>query len=138
MRMVQISDHYLPYLEGTLIVVASGEHVRILEAKGRDVVELDKLDASSWQGEREKQLYAASHEDEQERQYRLHLYSALRAYLEKKHPSAIVMCAPEVYQNEVKDALSNEQRDLITQFIPKNLASLPIDAIVRILQEKQA
>lgn len=136
--MFHISEHYLPYVEGTLIIVVSGSCARVFSAGGRSIEEIEGIEEVKADPAREKQLYAESREDEQEQNHRGILYKKLSHYLADKKPNALILCAPEAYQNEVKEALTKEQQERITQFVPKNLASLPIDAIVRILQEKQA
>ncbi len=135
---MQISEHYLPYAPNTYIVVVSADRARILRASDRTVEEVDLLEAELVHHDRERSLYEDGKAENQEAHKRQTLFSLLSDRLTSLKPDAIVLCIPEAHQKEIQDQLPKELLDKVTHLIPKNLASLPIDSIVRILQERQA
>ena len=62
-----------------------------------------------------------------------HLLGLLKGDIEE-----IIICAPEVYKNELAEALHSQVMAKVKDVVPKNLASLKLDQIIRILQENRA
>lgn len=136
--MIQISEHYLPYAPNTYIVVVSADRARVLRASERTVEEVETLEAEHVHHDRENAVYEDGHAEGQEEHKRHALYKLLSERLVQLKPDSIVLCTPEAHQKEIQEQLPKELLDKVSHLIPKNLASLPIDSIVRILQERQA
>ena len=140
---MKISEHYLGYPEKTLIVVSNNEIAKILGAFEREVEELDLLEITTKQPEHRASGTPNSGPpdiDEMKRHSRMELYANLNKKLMgllKTKYKMIVLCAPEAYKNEIADAMHTDVMKAVVEVVPKNLASLPLDQVIRILQEKK-
>lgn len=135
---MQISDHYLPYAPNTYIVVASADRARVLVASDRSVEETKMFEAKKHEHDREHGHFEDGSQDSADEQSRRALYQELGKYLVSMNPDSIVLCIPEAHSQQVQEQLPKAVVEKVSHLIPKNLASLPIDAIIRILQERQA
>ncbi|MBU0613870.1 hypothetical protein KJ766_01125, partial [Patescibacteria group bacterium] len=78
--------------------------------------------------------------DEIKNQKRLELYKDLNDELmifANDNDLEIILCVPEANKNILVDSLHPDVKKRITHFVSKNLASLNIEQIVRILQENK-
>ena len=76
--------------------------------------------------------------DEDKKNVRGAMYKNLSKYLLKQlqvGPADLVLCAPEALKNEVFEEMHTDVQKAAVEVVPKNLASLELDQIVRILQE---
>ncbi len=139
-----ISQHYLGYPKKTLIVVTNNELAKIYSAHEREVEEFDVLEVKPEKPEERASgtpNSAPPDVDELKRNSRMELYSDLSKRLQKllkKDYEQIILCAPEASKNELAEAMHTDVAELISEVVPKNLASLPLDQIIRILQETRA
>ena len=138
---MQISEHYLGYPKKTLIVVTNNELAKIFSALEREVEELDLLEVTT-----EKPEFRADGTpnsappdiDEMKRHSRMELYANLSKRLQKllkKGNKEIILCVPEASKNELAEAMHTDVMKAVKEVVPKNLASLQLDQIIRILQE---
>ncbi|MFH1632146.1 MAG: hypothetical protein ABIA47_04000 [bacterium] len=136
-----ISNNYLPYENKTLIILTNNECAKIHSAFERDVDELQVMEISTYIPEQRSTgtpNSAPPDVDEIKRHSRLELYADLSKRLQgllKDGYSGIVMCAPEAYKNEIVDSMHTDVKNCIIEVVPKNLAMLPLDQVIRILQE---
>ena len=136
-----ISEHYLGYPKRTLIVVTNNEMAKIFTAFEREVEELDVLQIETEKPEARASgtpNAAAPDIDEMKRHIRSELYGSLSKRLQKllkKDYKQIILCAPEASKNEIIDAMHTDVMKMVGEVVPKNLASLQLDQIIRILQE---
>lgn len=138
---MQISDHYLPYAKKTLIVVANSEIARLLIAENRELNELEAFEVTTALPETRTANSAPPDVDEMKRHSRLELYREISDRMQellKEGVEEIILCAPEVHKNEFAEAMHTDVSAHVKEVIPKNLASLKIDQIIRILQENRA
>lgn len=141
---MKISDHYLGYSEKTLIVVTNNEVAKILGADDREVEEMDVLEVSTEKPSSRSSGTANSGPpdvDEMKRHSRLELYKELSDRLLdllKGGYKKIVLCAPEAHKNEIIESMHPDVVKAVEEVVPKNLASLALDQVIRILQEKKA
>lgn len=141
---MQISQHYLGYPKKTLIVVTNNELAKLFSAHEREVEELEVMELSVEKPEHRAEGGANSAPpdiDEMKRHTRGELYSQLSSKLMellKGDHEEIVLCAPEALKNEIHDAMHTDVKAAISELVPKNLASLPLDQIIRILQETKS
>lgn len=139
---MQISDHYRPFEKKTVIAVTNNEKARLLLAEGRELDEIEVIDtpgdapiersmSKHGQGEadfdamklhRLKELYAA-------------LADRLRDMLDHEGYEVAIVCVPEVNKHTFAEHLPEDMKKKISEVIPKNLASMDIPHIVRILLE---
>lgn len=136
---MRISDHYSPYADNTYIVVSNSHLARLFKAADREVEEIEVLELAAKEHNKEHLAYSADPE-EHDQQARINLYQRLSKHLDEMvpHPEHLVICVPEANKHELVAALAKYVQKDEENIIPKNLASLPIDAIVRILQERQS
>lgn len=139
---MQISDHYRAFEKKTVIAVTNNEKARLLSAEGREIDEVEVIEtpdnapverAMSKHGQGEADFDAM-------KLHRLkELYSALadrlRQMLDHEGYAAAIVCVPEVNKNTFSDHLPGDMQTKISEVIPKNLASMDIPHIVRILLE---
>lgn len=139
---MQISDHYRPFEHKTVIAVTNNEKARLLCAEGREVDEIEVIEtpetasvergmSKHGQGEadfdamkvhRLKELYVA-------------LGDRLRQMLDHEGYAEAIVCVPEINKNTFAEHLPGDMQKKIAEVVPKNLASMDIPHIVRILLE---
>ncbi|MCH8049329.1 host attachment protein [Patescibacteria group bacterium] len=141
---MQISQHYVGYPKKTLIVISNNELAKIYSAFEREVEELEMLEVKTEppQSRATGTPNAAPPDiDQMKKHSRLELYASLSDrlhHLLKHDYEEVVLCVPEASKNEIIEALHSDVRKKIKEVVPKNLASLPLDQIIRILQETKA
>lgn len=139
---MQISEHYVNYPKRTLIVLTNNELAKLLLVNDREVDEIALLKVDTEIPEERSSGTANSAPpdiDEIKRHSRMELYKQLSDKLMKsrKDVEEIILCAPEANKNELLDAMHTDIQQLVKEVVPKNLASLPLDQVVRILQESR-
>lgn len=139
---MQISDHYRPFAEKTLIVVTNNEQARLLSAIDREVEEIEVIETPDMEKrERITGQYASTQPDfdamKQNRLIELYhkLHKRLEALLHDDQFTKAIICVPEVNKNLFNEHLPPDGAHKISEVIPKNLASMEIGHIVRILLE---
>ena len=138
---MQISQHYPPYEQKTFIVVTNNQLARVYIAKDREIEEVKEFKAKEI--DREGMQSGTANDgprdiDEDKHNVRHAMYKDLSKYLMKElgsEPADLVLCAPEALKNEVFEEMHTDVQKAADEVVPKNLASLPLDQIVRILQE---
>ncbi len=139
---MRISDHYRPFEKKTLIAVTNNEFARLLKAEGQEVEEIatiktpdtaapERVTAGNGRGgpdldalkvHRLKELYSA-------------LTDKLRDLLDHDDYKEAIVCVPEVNKNIFTEYLPADLAKRLHEVVPKNLASMDIPHIVRILLE---
>lgn len=138
---MEISQHYLAYPKKTLIVVTNNEMAKIHRAFDREIEEIEVLQMEREGGDDRPSGTPNSGPpdiDEQKRHTRKELYSELSDRLMsllKGGDETVILCAPEANKNDVVESMHTDVMNAVEEVVPKNLASLPLDAVVRILQE---
>lgn len=125
-----------------VIAVTNNERARLLCAEGREVDEVEVIETPELAAvERSMSKHGQGEADfDAMKLNRLkELYSALgerlRMMLEHEGYAEAIVCVPEVNKNHFADHMPNDMVKKITEVIPKNLASMDIPHIVRILLE---
>lgn len=140
---MQISEHYLPYTKKTLIAVTNNELAKLYKAEDREVEPVETLQIDMEAGDDRASGTSNSAPpkiDNMKLETKKDLYRMLSDQLMKAIKEGyedIILCAPEVNKNEITEAMHTDVMKLVVEVIPKNLASLPEDQIVRILQESR-
>jgi len=135
---MHISDHYSPFEKKTLIVVTNNEKARLFKAEGREVDELEIIESpETAETDRVTEMYT---DLDQMKLHRLkELYSALSKRLLElvDHDSyaTIIACVPEVNKSHFATHMHTDVLKHISETVPKNLASMDLPNIVRILVE---
>ncbi|MEK7183031.1 MAG: hypothetical protein AAB776_00170 [Patescibacteria group bacterium] len=139
---MRISDHYRPFEKKVVIAVTNNERARLLCAEGREVDEIEVIETPEIAAiERSMSKHGQGEADfDAMKLHRLkELYSALgdrlRMMLEHEGYAEAIVCVPEVNKNHFADHMPVDMVKKITEVIPKNLASMDILHIVRILLE---
>lgn len=134
---MQISDHYPSFPKKTLLVLTNNELARLYTLIERDIDELSVIETPDIEPAATPaspaDLDAAKHHR------RVELYNALAIALrhEVEHNDVvdIILCAPEANKNDLTAALAPDILKRIKTVVPKNLASMELVQVVRILFE---
>jgi hypothetical protein len=135
---MHISDHYTPFAKKTLIVVTNNEKARLFKAEDRDVEEIE-LVSSPETAETDRVSEIDVDFDQMKINRLKELYHALSKRLlelvDHEGYATIVACVPEVNKSHFASDMHTDVLKHISETIPKNLASMDINNIVRILVE---
>jgi len=141
---MEISTHYLPYPKKTLIAVTNNELAKIYRAFEREIEEIAVIEGEEVVMDGRGSGTSNDgppHTDEVRKHVRNDIYKALSKKLMsllKKDDEEIILCAPEAFKNDLVEHMHTDVMQSVVEVVPKNLASLPLDAVVRILQETRA
>ncbi len=139
---MRISDHYRPFAKKTLIAVTNNESARLLSAIEREVEEIDEITTPA-NSKRERVTSARAvgqpSFDNMKDHRLIELYHKLEERLQELLKSdrfeTVIVCVPEVNKNIFIEHLHSDLAKKIDEVIPKNLASMEVGHIVRILLE---
>lgn len=139
---MRISDHYQAFTKKTVIALTNNERCRLLVAHNRDIEEVDGIEAPEFEHlERITAAHASTKKDiDDMKDNRLtNLYSAisekLRAMIAHEGVEEVLICVPEINKNLLIDSLHADVKKYLLETVPKNLASMDLNNIVRILME---
>jgi stalled ribosome rescue protein Dom34 len=138
---MQISNHYAPYEKKTLVVVTNNEVAKIFELQDREINLVSEIKAQEIEkvGRSSGKINDGPKDfDEEKRLTRVLMYKDLSEHLLgkiQKEQLDLILCAPEAYKNEIFEQMHSQVQKVAKEIVPKNLASLPLDQIIRILQE---
>lgn len=125
-----------------VIAVTNNECARLLCAEGREVDEIEIIETPEIAPvERMMSKHGNGEPDfDAMKEHRLQeLYSALgerlRKMLDHEGYTEAIVCVPEVNKNAFAQHLPGDMQKKIAEVVPKNLASMDIPHIVRILLE---
>jgi protein required for attachment to host cells len=129
-----ISEHYRPYFQKTFILVCDSHQAKFFSAENREVLEINQLkkdiaDSSS--------LISPDEKENLEKVDTLKFFKVIANELDKMADQCqeIVIVVPDLHKNQLSSELSDKVLAKSKELICKNLASLEIDAIMRIIQE---
>lgn len=133
-----LSEHYPAFVKPTLLVLTNNELARLFTCRERDVDELDVITTPETASE-EPTPSAPASIDAAKQHRRVELYAALserlQTLLAQKAFHDIVLCVPEANKNELVNALHPDIAKRIASLVPKNLASMELTQVLRILFE---
>lgn len=138
---MQISEHYPAFLKKTLLVLTNNELAKLYSGEGRVVEALEIITTSdnrSAPQDGRKDGIAMVDTDAEKRQRLVELYGALNDRLLDllKHDYAeIILCVPEANKNELTASLHADVDKRVKSLVPKNLASMELNQVMRILFE---
>lgn len=138
---MQITEHYPAFAKKTLLIVTNNELAKLYAGDGREIDFLETIDTNT-----EKKLpqdgrrdgIAMVDTDAEKRQRLVALYGMLNTRLLdllKKGFVDIILCVPEANKNELVAALHVDVEKRVTSVVPKNLASMELVQVMRILFE---
>jgi len=137
---MQFSVHYPPFAKKTLIALTNNERARLLSAQDRTVEEIDVIDSPETVSEGRARGANVSIEQDYDaiKEHRLtHLYGSLsdrmRQLLDHDGYEIAVICVPEANKNSFSNAMHPDVLKRIEDVIPKNLCSMDLNNVVRIL-----
>ncbi len=135
---MHISDHYTPFAKKTLIVVTNNEKARLFKAEDREVEEIELI-SSAETAETDRVSETDVDFDQMKINRLKELYHALSKRLlemvDHEGYKTIIACVPEVNKSHFASDMHTDVLKHISETIPKNLASMDINNIVRILVE---
>ena len=135
---MHISDHYTPFSKKTLIVVTNNEKARLFKAEDREVEEIELI-SSAETAETDRVSETDVDFDQMKINRLKELYHALSKRLlemvDHEGYKTIIACVPEVNKSHFASDMHTDVLKHISETIPKNLASMDINNIVRILVE---
>ncbi len=139
---MQFSEHYPPFAEKTLIALTNNERARLLSAQGREVEEIDVIETpdTATDGKTKGANVSIEQDYDAMKAHRLvHLYGALskrmRMMLDHEGFVRAVICVPEANKNAFTEAMHPDVLKRIDDVVPKNLCSMDLANVVRILIE---
>ncbi|MBP9828188.1 hypothetical protein KBC55_03465 [Patescibacteria group bacterium] len=139
---MRISDHYKAFEKKTVIALTNNERCRLLIAHHREIEEVEGLASPEFEhAERITAAHASTKKDiDDMKDNRLvTLYSAisekLRTMIDHDGVEEVLICVPEINKNILIDALHADVKKALLDTVPKNLASMDLNNIVRILME---
>lgn len=126
---MEFSTQYRGYDDPTMIILTNNHEARFLRAYGHTVEEIDQIIVDEKEGAT----------DEERQKARTALYKKLGKRIEgaAKEMEYLILCAPEALREDIEEALSDAMKAAIGDIIPKNLAKLQPDQVIRILQENR-
>lgn len=139
---MHISEHYPALVKSTLLVLTNNELAKLYSGHERELTELEVLTAK--EGEPVERLTgtnlpSAGDADASKLRRRDEFYSALSARLQellkKDDYREIILCVPEANKNDLSQALHPDVKKRVKSLVPKNLASMELAQVVRILFE---
>lgn len=127
---MELAAHFAAYPENSLIVVTNNEKARFITANGRDIQETDMLGAD---------IEVEGRDESEQLDDRSALYGALQKKLSSVAPKFdhIFLCAPEALKDALLESVPKEACDKVSAVIPKNLAALDLESVMRILDESR-
>jgi hypothetical protein len=135
---MRISDHYSPFTKKTLIVVTNNERARLFKASEREVEEIETVDSPDT-AETDRVSETDVDFDQMKINRLKELYHALSKRLlemvDHEGYETIIACVPEVNKSHFISDMHTDVQKHISDMVPKNLASMDINNIVRILVE---
>lgn len=134
---MQISGHYPAFPKKTLLALTNNEFAKLYTLHERDISELVVIDtpdnAPAATPASPADLDAAKLHRRQE------LYTSLSAellrLLQSDGIADIILCAPEANKNDLLAVLHPDVEKRVKTVVPKNLASMELAQVVRILFE---
>lgn len=138
---MKLSEYYNNYKKPTLIVILNSQKARIIKAEDRDFNEVNVLEREEDKVEGRPGLGPNAgplDEDAREKEGVKRFFKEVAEYLRgdiSKEAGQILIAVPDIHSNLFESQLHNEIKDKMGEIINKNLASLELDAIARILQE---
>ncbi len=138
---MHISEHYPAFAQKTLLVLTNNELAKLFALDDREIIAHSVIETSELEPvERETRPNGTGMPDlDAAKQHRrLELYHALSNALQELTRDEfvdIILCVPEANKNELVDALHTDVVKHIISTIPKNLASMELPQVMRILFE---
>lgn len=137
---MQFSVHYPPFTKKTLIALTNNERARLLIAEDRNVEEIEVIETPETDTAGRQRGADVSIEQDYDamKEHRLtHLYGSLsermRDLLDHEGYESAVICVPEANKNTFTTAMHPDVLKRIEDVIPKNLCSMDLSNVVRIL-----
>ncbi len=138
---MQITEHYPAFANKTLLVLTNNELAKLYAGDGREIDALEIIDTNAGKSlpqDGRKDGIAMVDTDAEKRQRLVELYGLLNDRLLdllKKDFVDIILCVPEANKNELVAALHTDVEKRVKSVIPKNLASMELVQVMRILFE---
>ncbi len=135
---MRISDHYSPFKEKTLILVTNNERARLFRADDREVEEVETIETADY-GITDRVSEIDVDFDQMKINRLKELYHALSKrvleMVDHDGYKAIIACVPEVNKQHFVNDMHTDVQKHIKELVPKNLCSMDLGNIVRILVE---
>lgn len=135
---MQISEHYPAFSKQTLLVLTNNELAKLYAGEGREINEYETINTPESSQESRKDGIAMVDSDAVKHQRLVELYNRLNTRLLEllsKGFDDIILCAPEANKNELVAALHPDVERRVKSVVPKNLASMELSHVIRILFE---
>lgn len=139
---MHLSEHYPAFPKKTLLVLTNNELAKLYACHERDVEELAVISTPEIEPvERVSSPNLAGIPDldaaKQHRRQELYteLSEQLHSLMLKQDYREIILCVPEANKNELVAVLNADVAKRIKSLVPKNLASMELGQVLRILFE---
>ena len=138
---MQLSENYRAFEKMTMIVVINSQRARFIKAEGRDLNEVNELERGERENEGRPGLGPNAgplDEDAQEKEDVKRFFKEVAEYLQKKLPADVenlIIAVPDFHMNLLEENLHPDTKAKILEMVNKNLASLEVSAIAKIILE---
>lgn len=139
---MHLSEHYPAFTKVTILVLTNNELAKLYRCEDREVDELAVLTTPELEPIARTtgtNLPGLPDLDAAKQHRREELYHALSerllAMLQEKSFQEILLCVPEANKNELTAALHPDVLKRVKTVVPKNLASMDLQHVTRILFE---
>lgn len=138
---MQISEHYPAFTKQTLLVLTNNELAKLYAGEGREIHELETITTNEPKAslrDSRKDGIGMVDPDAAKHQRLVELYGLLNTRLREltcEGSIDIILCAPEANKNELVSALHPDVEKRVKSVVPKNLASMELSHVIRILFE---
>lgn len=138
---MQLSENYRAFEKVTMIVVINSQKARFIKAEGRDLNEVNELERGERKNEGRPGLGPNAgplDEDAQEKEDVKRFFKEVGEYLQSKLSADIeelIIAVPDFHMNLVENCLHPDTKAKVKEMVNKNLASLEVSAIAKIILE---
>lgn len=134
---MQISDHYPAFLKKTLLVITNNELARLYILHDREITPGDDITTPEPKPREHHRTPSDLDAAKQHRRDALYtsLSSNLLTFIAAHQIEDVLLCVPEANKSDLVATLHPDVAARVISVVPKNLASMELPQIVRILFE---
>jgi hypothetical protein len=134
---MMLSDHYGTFTNKTLLVLTNNELAKLFTLVNHEIEPLSIVETS--EPAPDTDVASSSDLDHAKQVRRNELYRLLNLELKRIIPQEsiidVILCVPEANKNELLASFTPDLEKHLKTLIPKNLASMELSQVVRILFE---
>lgn len=122
---MELSSHYPPFAQPTLLLITNHCKVRSFFAHHRSVEEKSSFELTETDAQRDDALALLY----------TRMWDVVRTSLQETSATSVWVCLPEINRSTLQASIPDDLRTSVTHVIPKNLVMMESAALFRILLE---